>query len=84
MILNPTRKEVQREDDPVAATTKKARRTMPSSDGGGEDEEEEMESDFEDECAAKGASETPKQLGEAIGGRGIAQRPRDNGSSAKI
>jgi hypothetical protein len=32
----------------------------------------------------QGASEAPKQLGEAISGRDIAQRPRDNGSSAKV
>jgi hypothetical protein len=68
----------------VAATTKRARQTVPSSDGGGENEDEEMESDFEEECATKGARKAPKQLGEAIGGRGIAQRPRDNGASAKI
>jgi hypothetical protein len=43
-----------------------------------------MESDFEEEGATKGARKAPKQLGEAIGGIGIAQGPRDNGSSAKI
>jgi hypothetical protein len=75
---------VQRQVEPVAATTKKARRKVPSSDGGCEDEDEEMESDVEEEGVEKSASEAPKQLGEAIGGRGIAQRLRGNCSLANF
>jgi hypothetical protein len=72
---------VQRQVEPEAATTKQGRRKVPSSDGGGEDEDEEMESDFEEEVVERAPA---KQLGEAIGGRGIAQRLRGNCSLAKF